>query len=91
MSPPAGYQELIVTEGQSDLELLQQLEELRHVAVGERFGLGQVLFHLRTLNNAFGRLVQAAALQRQLLHRGTDKNRNCWPDKTQQLHGSVYE
>lgn len=44
--PPAGNQELIITEGQSDLELLQQLKELRQVAVGERFGLGQVLFHL---------------------------------------------
>lgn len=46
MIQPAGNQELIITKGQSDLELLQQLKELRQVAVGERFGLGQVLFHL---------------------------------------------
>lgn len=42
---PAGYEQLVVAEGQSDLKLLQQLEELRQVALGETFSLKQKLFH----------------------------------------------
>lgn len=36
---PAGYQQLVLAEGQRDLKLLQQFEELRQVALGETFGL----------------------------------------------------
>lgn len=58
---------MILAEGQSDLKLLQQLEELRQVAPGETLGLGQELFDLRTLYDSFGGLKEAAALQGQLL------------------------
>lgn len=42
---PAGHQQLVLAEGQRDLKLLQQLEELRQVALGETLGLRQRLFH----------------------------------------------
>lgn len=66
--PPAGHQQLVLAEGKSDLELLQQLEELRHVTRGETFGVRQELLHQRALDDAFGRLPKAAALQGQFLH-----------------------
>lgn len=69
VSPPAGHQQLVLGEGKGDLKLLQQLEELRHVALGETFSLRQELFHQRALDEAFGRLPEPAALQGQFLQR----------------------
>lgn len=69
---PAGYQQLVLAKGQSDLKLLQQFEELRQVALGETFGLKQKLLHHRALNNSFRVLPNTTALYRQFLHRDTD-------------------
>lgn len=71
MVPPAGHQQLVLAEGKSDLKLLQQFEELRHVALGEAFGLRQELLHQRALDDAFGGLPEPAALQGQLLQENT--------------------
>lgn len=66
----AGHKQLVLSERQSDLELLQQFEELRQVALWETFGLKQELFHHGALDDSFGMLPGApTALQRQLLHR----------------------
>lgn len=58
----AGYQQLVFSERQRDLELLQQFEELRQVALWETFGLIQKLFHQRALNNSFRMFPEATAL-----------------------------